>query len=85
MYRFTCTLGLGLIDGEDAEDLLDQSTKGLLLNGERRLVTEHDLHAPGSSREGARHAGVRRYSFRNRVYLFPKATLNISGTRGGGG
>ena len=75
-YGLICT-GASTLDGKNLNDALDNAKKGFLYDGSKHFVAEHDVTLQGlRGRELVMTASGN--TIRNRIYLFPDVTLNIS-------
>jgi hypothetical protein len=76
-YGFVCSpLTRKLTEGKDPQEALDSAKKGLLIDGDKELVTEHDLSLQSNrGREFVMKTSA--YMMRNRVYLLPNSIVNI--------
>jgi hypothetical protein len=75
-YGFVCTPQAKPMEGIAPREALDSAKKGFLIDGDKELVTEHDLSLQSiRGRELVMKTSA--YMMRNRVYLFPNGMVNI--------
>src|SRR5258708_32638108 len=75
-YGFVCAPRAALMEGKDAEQALDSARKGFLIDGDKQLLTEHNVSLQSiQGREFLLTAAT--YMMRDRVYLFPNSTVNV--------
>jgi hypothetical protein len=78
-FGFICTPAPGLMKGDNQREVLASAKQGWLLSRDKRLITERDVMLRGRlGLELVMAMTATGETLRNRTFVFPDATVNIS-------